>query len=135
MVGDNAPVTLRFLIEDYLAHQRWHLAQLAAPVVANIVNVLSHPDAKKPGAKPGSFACLVLPVGYCLCRFLLVAFFAGAFFAAAFFAGAFFAAAFFAGAFFAAAFFAGAFFAAAFLAGAFFAAFLTANVYLVWWVC
>jgi hypothetical protein len=28
VVGDNAPVTLRFLIEDYLAHQRWHFAQL-----------------------------------------------------------------------------------------------------------
>ena len=27
-VGDNAPVTLRFLIEDYLDHQRWHFAQL-----------------------------------------------------------------------------------------------------------
>ena len=33
-VGDNAPVTLRFLIEDYLRHQRWHLAQLTAPVAA-----------------------------------------------------------------------------------------------------
>jgi hypothetical protein len=31
-VGDNAPVTLRFLIEDYIRHQRWHLAQLTAPV-------------------------------------------------------------------------------------------------------
>jgi DinB superfamily len=31
-VGDDAPVTLRFLIEDYTAHQRWHLAQLAARV-------------------------------------------------------------------------------------------------------
>lgn len=29
-VGDDAPVTLRFLIEDYVAHQRWHLRQLAA---------------------------------------------------------------------------------------------------------
>jgi len=28
VVGDNAPVTLRFLIEDYLDHQRWHFAQL-----------------------------------------------------------------------------------------------------------
>jgi hypothetical protein len=28
VVGDDAPVTLRFLIEDYLAHQRWHFAQL-----------------------------------------------------------------------------------------------------------
>ena len=27
-VGGDAPVTLRFLIEDYLAHQRWHFAQL-----------------------------------------------------------------------------------------------------------
>ena len=29
-VGANAPVSLRFLIEDYLAHQRWHFAQLAS---------------------------------------------------------------------------------------------------------
>jgi hypothetical protein len=28
IVGADAPVTLRFLIEDYLAHQRWHFAQL-----------------------------------------------------------------------------------------------------------
>lgn len=28
VVGEDAPVTLRFLIEDYLAHQRGHLAQL-----------------------------------------------------------------------------------------------------------
>ena len=34
LIGDNAPVTLRFLIEDYLAHQGWHLAQLMAPVAA-----------------------------------------------------------------------------------------------------
>lgn len=27
-VGEDAPVTLRFMIEDYLAHQRGHLAQL-----------------------------------------------------------------------------------------------------------
>ena len=27
MVGDD-PVTLRFLIEDYLRHQRWHLEQI-----------------------------------------------------------------------------------------------------------
>jgi hypothetical protein len=32
LVGDNAPVTLRFLIEDYLEHQRWHFAQLASGV-------------------------------------------------------------------------------------------------------
>ena len=30
VVGNDAPVTLRFLIEDYVAHQWWHLAQLAA---------------------------------------------------------------------------------------------------------
>ena len=30
MVGEDAPVTLRFLIEDYVAHQRWHLRQLPA---------------------------------------------------------------------------------------------------------
>jgi hypothetical protein len=29
-VGDDEPVTLRFLIEDYLAHQRWHFKQLRA---------------------------------------------------------------------------------------------------------
>ena len=29
-VGQNAPVTLQFLIEDYCRHQRWHLAQLTA---------------------------------------------------------------------------------------------------------
>lgn len=29
-VGDNAPVTLRFLIEDYLDHQRGHFRQLTA---------------------------------------------------------------------------------------------------------
>jgi hypothetical protein len=29
-IGDKAPVTLRFLIEDYPVHQRLHLAQLAA---------------------------------------------------------------------------------------------------------
>lgn len=28
VVGGDAPVLLRFLIEDYLAHARWHLAQL-----------------------------------------------------------------------------------------------------------
>jgi hypothetical protein len=30
VVGDDAPVTLRFLIEDYLRHQRGHFAQLTA---------------------------------------------------------------------------------------------------------
>ncbi|HEY9128153.1 MAG TPA: DinB family protein [Acidobacteriaceae bacterium] len=29
-VGDAAPVTLRFLIEDYIAHQKWHLNQICA---------------------------------------------------------------------------------------------------------
>lgn len=27
-VGDDPPVTLRFLIEDYISHQRWHLKQM-----------------------------------------------------------------------------------------------------------
>jgi hypothetical protein len=31
VVGDDAPVTLRFLIEDYLSHQQHHFAQLTAP--------------------------------------------------------------------------------------------------------
>jgi hypothetical protein len=30
VVGEDAAVTLRFLIEDYVAHQRWHLRQLLA---------------------------------------------------------------------------------------------------------
>ena len=30
-VGDDAPVTLRFLIEDYIAHQQHHLAQILCP--------------------------------------------------------------------------------------------------------
>jgi hypothetical protein len=30
VVGGEAPVTLRFLIEDYVAHQRGHLSQLAS---------------------------------------------------------------------------------------------------------
>jgi hypothetical protein len=29
-VGDDAPVKLRFLVEDYVEHQRWHFRQLAA---------------------------------------------------------------------------------------------------------
>ena len=29
-VGDDASVTLQFLIEDYIAHQRWHLKQIKA---------------------------------------------------------------------------------------------------------
>lgn len=28
VVGDDAPVTLQFLIDDYVTHQRWHLKQL-----------------------------------------------------------------------------------------------------------
>ncbi|MGD0097006.1 MAG: DinB family protein [Terracidiphilus sp.] len=31
-VGEDASVTLRFLVEDYFPHQRGHLAQLVAPV-------------------------------------------------------------------------------------------------------
>lgn len=34
VVGNDEPVTLKFLIEDYLRHQRWHLAQFEAPVPA-----------------------------------------------------------------------------------------------------
>jgi hypothetical protein len=30
VAGCDAPVTLRFLIEDYVTHQRWHLRQLHA---------------------------------------------------------------------------------------------------------
>ncbi len=30
-VGDDPPVTLRFLIEDYIQHQKWHLKQIEAP--------------------------------------------------------------------------------------------------------
>ncbi len=32
VVGDDAPVTLRFLIEDYIRHQYWHLRQLTAGI-------------------------------------------------------------------------------------------------------
>jgi hypothetical protein len=31
-IGENAPVTLRFVVEDYFRHQRWHLQQFTAPV-------------------------------------------------------------------------------------------------------
>jgi hypothetical protein len=34
VVGDNKPVTLRFLIEDYVAHQHWHFAQLTGAAEA-----------------------------------------------------------------------------------------------------
>jgi hypothetical protein len=27
-VGDNAPVTLQFLVEDYITHQQWHMRQI-----------------------------------------------------------------------------------------------------------
>jgi len=30
IVGDDAPATLRFLIEDYLRHQRWHVGQMTS---------------------------------------------------------------------------------------------------------
>jgi hypothetical protein len=33
-IGEDEPVTLRFVVEDYFRHQRWHLAQLTAPVAA-----------------------------------------------------------------------------------------------------
>jgi hypothetical protein len=32
IVGEHEPVTLRFLIEDYIAHQKWHLQQIQAPI-------------------------------------------------------------------------------------------------------
>jgi len=32
IVGDDAPVSLRFLIEDYIAHQRWHFDQLTSGI-------------------------------------------------------------------------------------------------------
>ena len=34
VVGEDPPVSLRFLIEDYPARQRWHFAQLAAAPAA-----------------------------------------------------------------------------------------------------
>jgi hypothetical protein len=27
-VGENAPVTLQYLIEDYITHQQWHFRQI-----------------------------------------------------------------------------------------------------------
>ncbi|MDR3772578.1 MAG: DinB family protein [Terracidiphilus sp.] len=33
-VGDDAPVTLRFLIEDYFVHQRWHFGQMTGGAAA-----------------------------------------------------------------------------------------------------
>ena len=35
VVGEDAPVSLRFLIEDYIRHQRWHLAQLNTGLTAS----------------------------------------------------------------------------------------------------
>jgi hypothetical protein len=35
VVGGDAPVSLRFLIEDYIRHQRWHLAQLNSGLTAS----------------------------------------------------------------------------------------------------
>jgi hypothetical protein len=34
VVGEDAPVTLRFLIEDYIAHQHWHLNQVRSGAMA-----------------------------------------------------------------------------------------------------
>ena len=60
MVGDNAPVTLRFLVEDYIRHQRWHLAQLTAAGCA--VGESAESRRKKARREPGSFACLSVQV-------------------------------------------------------------------------
>jgi Mycothiol maleylpyruvate isomerase N-terminal domain len=35
VVGEDAPVTLRFLIEDYIRHQKWHLAQIVTQPAAS----------------------------------------------------------------------------------------------------
>jgi DinB superfamily len=35
ILGDEQPVTLRFLIEDYLSHQHWHLKQLRASLASS----------------------------------------------------------------------------------------------------
>ncbi len=35
VVGEDAPVTLRYLIEDYIGHQKHHLAQIATPPAAS----------------------------------------------------------------------------------------------------
>jgi len=35
LVGDDPPVTLRFLIEEYIAHHNWHLRQITAGLVAD----------------------------------------------------------------------------------------------------
>ena len=61
VIGAEAPVTLRFVIEDYLRHQRGHLAQLTSAGYSGIAEQAIS-GAKKPGVEPGSFACLVLQV-------------------------------------------------------------------------
>ena len=33
-VGDFAPVTLQFLVEDYITHHQWHMRQIETPVPA-----------------------------------------------------------------------------------------------------
>jgi len=33
VVGENAPVTLEFLVRDYVRHQRWHVNQLQAQAI------------------------------------------------------------------------------------------------------
>jgi hypothetical protein len=35
VVGEDEPVSLRFLIEDYIRHQRWHFGQLKAGLAAS----------------------------------------------------------------------------------------------------
>ena len=35
LVGGEAPVTLRFLSEDYVRHQHWHMEQLTAPLAGS----------------------------------------------------------------------------------------------------
>jgi hypothetical protein len=35
VVGNDAPVTLRFLIEDYITHQKWHLNQIRSGMTAH----------------------------------------------------------------------------------------------------
>jgi hypothetical protein len=37
VVGDGPPVSLQFLIEDYIAHQRHHLAQILTPAGARVL--------------------------------------------------------------------------------------------------
>jgi hypothetical protein len=34
LVGDDPPVTLEFLVRDYIAHQRWHLQQILTGTMA-----------------------------------------------------------------------------------------------------